>query len=101
MEPSFEQASAFLDQALIFYAGGQMDEASQQIASAAAMLHEIQLAPAEQEPGPAELRPVVVEFPGVTVYEMPLALTGETTAPAALPPGPAELESKPSLAVAA
>jgi hypothetical protein len=94
MEPSFEQASTFLDQALILYAGGQIEEASQQLADAAAILHAIQLTP-------AELRPVVVEFPGLTLYEMPLALAGETTAPAALPPAPAEPESKPSLAVAA
>lgn len=71
MEPLLEQASQILDQALLAYAGGQLEAACEQIA-AAAMLHEIELATLPQaiqagnEPGPDWLQ--------LLSFEAPLAL---------------------------
>lgn len=72
MEPLLEQASQILDQALLAYAGGQLEAACEQIAAAAAMLHEIELATLPQaiqagnEPGPDWLQ--------LLSFEAPLAL---------------------------
>jgi hypothetical protein len=98
MDPLFEQASQFLDQALVFYAGGQIEEASRYLASAAAVLHQIQLAPTQPAEATATLGPVV--FEPVSVVEMLQAAT-VPPAPAATPPVNPEPAHASSLAVAA
>lgn len=102
MDSPFEQASQFLDQAILTYAGGQMEEASQYMASAAAVLHEIQLAPPEFKPEAAALELVRMEYPLVTVHEVPLLpAANEQPVLAVLPPVDAEPTRDSSLAVAA
>jgi hypothetical protein len=103
MEPSFEQASEFLDHALISYSGGQIEEACQLMAEAANLLHGIELAPIAQptEPEPAEIQSLDIDFLTATLCGIPPAAAKEKPAPAAIPPAKAESTRKSSLAVAA
>ena len=100
MEPMFEQASAFLDQAILSYSGGQIEEAAKLMAGAAAILHEIKLAPAEA--GSAE---VFQPVPTATAADMPIeahaAATEHPPEPAAVQAMDIESARKSSLAVAA
>lgn len=100
MEPSFEQASAFLDQAILSYSAGQIEEAAQQIAEAAAMLHEMQLPTALGELVPEVFQPVNTETSAVMAYE---AAPAPKLLPITAAGAPAEIQSaeKPALAAAA
>ncbi len=101
MDPSFEQASAFLDQAILFYSDGQIEPAAQLIADAAAMLHEIQLLPPAAQLETEEFQPVMTDSAAAIAPELLLATSGP---PAETPiEQPVEIESagKTSLAVAA
>ncbi len=100
MDPSFEQASAFLDQAIFFYTDGQIEQAAQFMADAAAMLHELQF------PSPAatlemeDFQPVVTDSAAEIAPEL-LATSGPPPGPPVEQPVEIESAGKSSLAVAA
>ncbi len=101
MDPSFEQATAFLDPAISFYSDGQIEQAAQFMADAAAMLHEIQF------PSPAatlemeDFQPVVTDSAAEIAPELLLATGGPPAGPPVEPPVEIESAGKSSLAVAA
>ncbi|HVP44556.1 MAG TPA: hypothetical protein VMS96_14085 [Terriglobales bacterium] len=96
MDPSFEQASHFLDQALLSYAGGQIEEAAENMASAAAILREIQpVFPALNLEPPAG-EPLVIEFPAATAPG-----SSRAQSPPAIQRVSVESAREPSLAAAA
>ncbi len=99
MDPSFEQASTFLDQAILSYSGGEIESAAQFMAEAAAVLHEIQLAPpAKLEP--EAFQPVATDSAAAIAPEL-LLTTVRPVEPAALHPVELESAGKSSVAVAA
>lgn len=88
MDPRFEQASHFLDQAIIAYAAGQIEEASQHMANAAATLQVIELVAAgSAEPATAP-EAVRVKLKAVTVVDLsslsPTAVSAEAAGETAL-----------------
>ncbi len=101
MEPSFEEASQLLDQALLSYSGGQIEVACRYMAEAAAMLHDIQFFPPEPQSESAALEPIIVEFPEVAAGELQLALAAGDPAPVAIAPVNPEAATEPPLVVAA
>ncbi len=101
MDPSFEQASAFLDQAILSYTDGQIEQAAQFMADAAAMLHEIQVAPAEPKPEAEVFQPVETSSAADIAPELLLATSGPPPEPPAFQPVEIESAGKSSLAVAA
>ena len=100
MDPSFEQASAFLDQAILSYSGGQIEEAAQFMAEAAAMLHEIQLWPAA-ELEPEVFQPVTTDAATAIAPEILLSAPSAPREPPLLQPVEIESASKPTPAIAA
>ncbi len=100
MDPTLEQASAFLDQAILSYSGGQIEAACEQMAAAAAVLREIQPAAPQPEPEFAAIATIDLELAAVTGCAIPAAV------PSALPvtaiqPVKVEPAPEPSIAVAA
>lgn len=107
MDALLEQASQILDQALLAYAGGQLEAACEQIAAAAALLHEIQLAALPQEL-PAAGQGSPADWLQVLAFEAPLALPAaevaevvEIPVTAIPPPGSVKSARESSVAVAA
>lgn len=99
MAATFEQASQLLDEAILSYSVGQIEEASQYIASAAATLHEIQLVPSTE---PVLSQPGDMNDPIATVqWRALLPAAAEVAAPAAHQPVHVEPAPSPSLAAAA
>lgn len=92
MDPLFDQASHFLDQALLCHAAGEIEEASQQMANAAATLHAIELAPADSAVQVAAPEMVKIKLKPITVVDF----SSVSTAPVG-----AEAASESSLASAA
>lgn len=99
MEPTLEQASHILDQALISYAAGQIEAGCEHIAAAAAMLHEIQVSALPQEVAAAGAEQA--EFLGILSFEMPLALPSPAPVTAVVPAVRVKSARESSLAVAA
>ncbi len=101
MDPSFEQASAFLDQAILFYTNGQIEQAAQFMADAATMLHELQF------PSPAatlemeDFQPVMTDPAAAIAPELLLAMNGPPAEPPVEQPVAIESAGKSSFAVAA
>lgn len=101
MDPCFEQASAFLDQAILFYSGGQIEQAAQLMADAAAMLHEIQLPPPGAKLEVEVFQPVMTDSAAEIAPELLLATSSPPAEAPVQQPVEIESSSRPSLAVAA
>ncbi len=98
MDPMFEQASAFLDQAIVSYSGGQIEAACEHMAAAVAVLRQIQ--PAAPELQPAAIPTLDLELATVTVSPAPADLPSGPPV-TAIRPLPVEPAAEPSIAVAA
>ncbi len=101
MNPSFEQASAFLDQAILFYSGGEIEQAAQCMAEAAAMLHQIQLPPAAAKLEPEAFQPVTTDTAAEMAPEILLSAPSPPHERPLLQPVEIESASTPSPAIAA
>lgn len=98
MDPMFEQASAFLDQAILSYSGGQIEAACEQMAAAAAVLRQVQLA--APQPETAAISTLDLELATVAVCEVPMAVPKPPLV-TAIQPVQLEPAPEPSIAVAA
>jgi hypothetical protein len=101
MESSFEQASVILDQAILSYSDGEIEQAAQLMADAAAMLHDIEVAPVEPQCVAEVFQPVQTETAADMPGKMLLLAAGPLPEPAALQAMEIESAKDSSLAAAA